>query len=66
MELNHSYEPCPQAIFQAIPRSCNAKRAALRLSNFISEYFLERMIPSAPPRKAAIIASLVPSGVHLL
>src|SRR3954468_5575065 len=55
-----------QVIFQAIPRSCNAKRAPLRLANFISEYFLERMTPSAPPRKAAITASLVPSEVHLL
>ena len=48
------------------PNCFVASPAPLKLASFISEYFRERITPSAPPRKAASTASLVPCGVHLL
>ena len=43
-----------------------ASPAPLKFSSFISEYFLDRMTPSAPARKAASTASRVPCRVDLL
>jgi hypothetical protein len=37
---------------------------ARRFSSFISEYLREMIMPSAPPRNAAVTAPLVPAGVH--
>src|ERR1019366_6405498 len=46
-------------------KSRTARPAAARLSNRISEYLREKMSPSAPARKAALVAAYVSSGEAL-